>query len=757
MEISSSNDAELLRFIRNVAPGSGGVAVDHPSDWAPQDFGSTCTLPGWAIRMHHEVYDFATITREFTMRRKWLIQLLSTAIAVGMTPVHAAAPGTWTFDRSTFDAAVDPCTDFYQHVCGAFSKPANIPADRTSASWARDAAVSANDRDLKQLLMGDDVIDDPEVMRLRTFFSSCMTQDAVQAKAANQALAPWLEQINQISSREQLLSVWLSLQDHGVNAFFSYTADPDPTEKSRYRGSILQGNLGQRRAAYSEPGRSADKTRELYRAHIARMFELTGMNAAQARHDANATFRVEAMLAKASMPYFDQFDPAIGEHPLHLSDLNTLAPHLPWNRYIKLVGQANTRALNVASPNYLHTVDSLIADMPIDALRAYLRWQFLSAFATALPVPLTEEQHRFESPSLPRVPRFQVCRLETIKNLGLELSRQFSQRYVGSKTRHEAQQVAENVRDEVVRSAGELAWLSPSARASTVQRLRLLDIKVGYPDSWPASGKFPLSRHAFLANVMQAQTYEQHRIWARAQGERSRSSWEGMVYPNEAAGMAAARLVIPNGFPDQSTNSIILTAASLQRPLFDADAPLAVRYGTFGFLVGHELGHVLDNHDFDAFGEPKETWTSADVEAHDKQNTCMIDQADQYVAYDDVHLNGKKTADENFGDFSGIFHAYLAMAHELGAARLSEKGDDGLTPAQRFFIAYAQQWCGAERPANVPDSVRDDGHAPPRYRTNAPLANMPAFAHAFSCPAGAPMVRPASTRCSFWSLAFPER
>lgn len=581
-----------------------------------------------------------------------------------------------------------------------------------------------------------------------------MEENAAKEAAAAKSLAPWAARINRIDSRDQFLTEWLELQAHGVNAFLSYADEPDPGEKSRYRGSVLQGNLARRRLSYSEVGEKAQAERVRYRAHIERMFELSGVVPAQARADAQAVFRIEAKLAGAALPYFDQFDPQIGEHPLHAADLGVLAPHVPWGRYLNLVGQPPDRSLNVASPDYLRTVDTLMAHMPVDDLRAYLRWQFLSTFAVALPAAMAQEQQRFESQARQPPPRFDTCRLETLKNLGVELSRQFSLHAIGAKARMQAKEVAEHVRGEVANSVPRFVWLSSGARANTEQMVRLLDLKVAYPDKWPASGEFPVSEHHFLQNVIEAHTFEQRRTWARAQGTRDRDSWETIVYPNEAAGMAAARLVIPNGFPDQSTNSIILPAASLSPPLFDANAPLEVRYGTFGTLVGHELGHMLENHDYDAFGEPRETWSPADIAAHDRQNECMVDQANQYVAFDAVHLDGKKTAGENFGDFSGVYHAYAAMVRELGE-RASEKGNDGYTPEQRFFISYAQQWCSAERPESVADSVRDDGHAPARYRTNAPLANMPAFARAFSCPTGSRMVRTVSTRCSFWGLAFP--
>ena len=44
--------------------------------------------------------------------------------------------------------------------------------------------------------------------------------------------------------------------------------------------------------------------------------------------------------------------------------------------------------------------------------------------------------------------------------------------------------------------------------------------------------------------------------------------------------------------------------------------------------------------------------------------------------------------------------------------------------------------------------AQGDPHPIPKYRVIGPLANTPAFAAAFSCEAGAPMVR--ANRCEIW-------
>jgi endothelin-converting enzyme/putative endopeptidase len=670
-------------------------------------------------------------------------------------PVAAqAAPGGWQLDRSTFDPAADPCTDFYQHVCGGFATVDHIPPDRAEAYWAHDAAGDANDRAIQQLLTGNDAPDDPELGRLRTFFASCMAHDADAEHAREDTLARWLARIDGITTRRGLMAVVRELHDHGVDALFHYGGEPDRTNQKRYRGELHQGSFGtggRRNLAMFADKTPAGKDRlATYRAHVQTMLELSGIPAARAGADARSVVDLEAALAAVALPFGAQWDPAVSEHPMTPKALAALAPHVEWPAYFAMVGHPADQPVNVTSPTYLKVVDGMLATRPLAALRSYLRWQFLASLAPALPARLADERARFSTlAGVARGALASTCQLETLKAMGVELSREFSTRFIGTQARDRARAAAERIQAEIVGSVKAMTWLSPVARAATEEHIRMLALKSGFPDRWPATGSFPLRGDAFLDNVLTARAFEQQRVWARARAERRRDSWEGIVYPNAAAGMAAARLTIVNAFPDVLSNSIIFTAAYLRRPLFRDDAPPEVQYGGFGALAGHEFVHVLENHEFDGIGEMHDVWTPADVQAHDARKACLVEQASQFALSDTVHLDGTKTYDENVADLSGVAHAYAAMVLELGP-RVTERGPDGLSPAQRFFIADAQHWCHAERPAAAEANLRDDGHAPVRFRVNNPLSNLPAFAEAFSCRSGAAMARPAANRCTVW-------
>jgi predicted metalloendopeptidase len=75
---------------------------------------------------------------------------------------------------------------------------------------------------------------------------------------------------------------------------------------------------------------------------------------------------------------------------------------------------------------------------------------------------------------------------------------------------------------------------------------------------------------------------------------------------------------------------------------------------------------------------------------------------------------------------------------------------DGFSADQRFFIAYAQSWEENMRPEYARMLTNVDPHPLPKFRVIGPVSNLPAFAKAFECKAGDPMVRPPGERCTIW-------
>jgi len=75
---------------------------------------------------------------------------------------------------------------------------------------------------------------------------------------------------------------------------------------------------------------------------------------------------------------------------------------------------------------------------------------------------------------------------------------------------------------------------------------------------------------------------------------------------------------------------------------------------------------------------------------------------------------------------------------------------EGFTPEQRFFVSYAQAWRVHIRPEAQRTRVTIDVHAPAEWRVNGPVSDVSAFATAFHCKPGDPMVRPPDQVARIW-------
>ncbi|MFM6988407.1 MAG: M13-type metalloendopeptidase, partial [Arenimonas sp.] len=75
---------------------------------------------------------------------------------------------------------------------------------------------------------------------------------------------------------------------------------------------------------------------------------------------------------------------------------------------------------------------------------------------------------------------------------------------------------------------------------------------------------------------------------------------------------------------------------------------------------------------------------------------------------------------------------------------------DGYTQEQRFFMNWATVWRRNFTEKELAVRLVTDPHAPAKFRANGTPSNMDAFAAAFQCKAGDPMVRSGAQKIAIW-------
>jgi putative endopeptidase len=175
-----------------------------------------------------------------------------------------------------------------------------------------------------------------------------------------------------------------------------------------------------------------------------------------------------------------------------------------------------------------------------------------------------------------------------------------------------------------------------------------------------------------------------------------------------------------------------------------------VNFGSIGAVIGHELTHGFDDQGrkFDPQGNLRDWWTEQDGKEFEKRASCVADEYSNFVAVDDLKLNGKLTLGENTADNGGARIALMALENMIQQSGKKPEEIDGYTPEQRYFLGFARVWCEKRKPEFSRMLVNVDPHSPGRFRTNGVLENMPEFQKAWGCKAGQPMVSP--NMCRVW-------
>jgi putative endopeptidase len=150
-------------------------------------------------------------------------------------------------------------------------------------------------------------------------------------------------------------------------------------------------------------------------------------------------------------------------------------------------------------------------------------------------------------------------------------------------------------------------------------------------------------------------------------------------------------------------------------------------YGDTGATMGHELTHAFDDEgsQFDAQGNLRNWWTAMPTAKSSNSVRKCVDRSVFRAIRSSMTSRStvKLTNGEDLADLGGTLLAYLAWKAGYGRARNWSRSK-GLTPAQRFFIAYGQSWCTNERDENKRLRATVDPHSPEQYRANGVVANM---------------------------------
>jgi putative endopeptidase len=650
-------------------------------------------------------------------------------------------PVATRFAIGDLDANTPACVDFDGHVNGKWVAANAIPGDRSS--WGVSEILNERSLAIQQQLAGhaaangnasgiEKIVGD--------FWATGMDTARINAQGIT-PLTPQLQAIDALTDQASLTTYLRERAAEGRNPLFDFGAEADFKNSTMNIAYAMQGGLSLPDKTYYF---DADKTdiRKAYEAHIVKLLQLSGVPDADAATQAKEVIALETRLAKASLSSEDlSRDVSLYYNPVTLADADKLTPNFSWTEFFKSQGVAAPAMFSLAMPGFHQEVSKMLADVPIEQWKNYLRFHAIDAAASDLSDAFVAENFEFYSKTLHGQKEMKPRWKQVLGSINSEAGEALGQMYVDVAFPPEAKAQMEvlvgNLGKALKTRIEQLSWMSDDTRKKALAKWETFTPKVGYPDKWRDWSGLATSRDSYLGNVQAAETFNYKWNLSKIGKPVDKTEW----------GMTPQTV---NAYYNPLANEIVFPAAILQPPFFDPDADEAINYGGIGATIGHEMIHGYDDQGarFGPTGNFEEWWTPQDAAKFSALTGKLVEQFDAFEAMPGVHVNGKLTLGENIADLGG-----LAVAQDALALATKDKADpmtDGLTRLQRFFAGYALSWRSKDTPESLKVQLTSDPHAPARFRTNGPLTQLPAFAQAYNCKPGQPMVRATDKQVVIW-------
>ncbi|MEN0060115.1 MAG: M13 family metallopeptidase [Bdellovibrio sp.] len=626
------------------------------------------------------------------------------------------------------DITVNPCDDFHKYVCAPVEASFKLRPDRSSHTFSfndsQEKILNIKKKFMKELPLKKDL--DSRTEQIRDFYLSCMNAPE-KAKDEKSWVSAITREVEALKDLPALIQYSHSHLPQGYGELTSLWASSNLDDPKKMDAMLYANFMQLPDHKYYEQAEIISEYKKILTAFLQNVYPQIKKS--------QATKRAEQIIA-LEQDFIKVFpDRAVRRQRWSerrvspQADLVKKYPHLQLNMIFKDIPPE--LVINTPVPESLDFLNTNFEKYAIQTWKDLYLYKAASsemddAYQKYYKMRFNFNKKYFGGPEK-RPDRGERCTTAVTDYFMKELDAALVDQVFPTFDESKIQEVGARIRQSIIDGLNANKWLSKDGKKAALAKIknaRLQLVKPHTDKEWDFVPQRTYSKNQYMKNLV---IYNEAR-WAQTMKE--------LREPANQDAWAMGPLTI-NAYYSSNENKFVLPIGILQYPFYDKDGSVIENLGAVGAVIGHELGHSIDDSGskFDAEGRLKQWMSTKDIMEFNLRGQKMIDQ------FNNIGHDGKLTLGENVADLVGLTFAYNAAF---------PKDEGSLEDKKNFFIAYGRVWCSVIRPEYAKLLLKTDPHAAGKARINEQVKHQPGFAEAFQCKAGDKMTLPEDQRIKIW-------